>query len=157
MGAATVESGRHQASLLPPLFGPREAAWNWHPLLECAGWLASHSTTVSELRQWLASISAATPYNRAPPMLAALEAAMVGEETRGPSHSFELDGESSGILGPGDSRWPFNSGYAVATWVYVESFSVTEGSAVGAAAMAAAIAAAATAKVRCLQAASLGS
>ncbi|GJP47283.1 hypothetical protein CLOM_g6504 [Closterium sp. NIES-68] len=73
--------------------------------------------------------------------------AMEGEEVRAPAYTFELDGESSGLLGPGDSKWPFASGYAFATWIYVESFYDTESSAVGAAAMAAAIAAAATAKV----------
>ncbi|CAI5460340.1 unnamed protein product [Closterium sp. Yama58-4] len=80
-------------------------------------------------------------------LLDALQGAMEGEEVRAPAYTFELDGESSGLLGPGDSKWPFGNGYAFATWIYVESFYDTESSAVGAAAMAAAIAAAATAKV----------
>ncbi|CAI5494352.1 unnamed protein product [Closterium sp. Naga37s-1] len=84
---------------------------------------------------------------RAGALLDALQGAMEGEEVRAPAYTFELDGESSGLLGPGDSKWPFGNGYAFATWIYVESFYDTESSAVGAAAMAAAIAAAATAKV----------
>ncbi|CAI5475939.1 unnamed protein product [Closterium sp. Yama58-4] len=80
-------------------------------------------------------------------LLDVLQGAMEGEEVRAPAYTFELDGESSGLLGPGDSKWPFGNGYAFATWIYVESFYDTESSAVGAAAMAAAIAAAATAKV----------
>ncbi|KAI3849701.1 hypothetical protein MKW98_026615 [Papaver atlanticum] len=40
----------------------------------------------------------------------------------GPTSTFEFDGESSGLLGPGESRWPFTSGYAFATWSYMESF-----------------------------------
>ncbi|CAI5975507.1 unnamed protein product [Closterium sp. NIES-65] len=84
--------------------------------------------------------------SRAALLLTALERAMAGEEARGPSHSFELDGRTSGLLGPGDSKWPFGNGYAVATWLYVESFVDTSASAITAAAKAAAIAAAITAK-----------
>ncbi|GJP50837.1 hypothetical protein CLOM_g9994 [Closterium sp. NIES-68] len=84
--------------------------------------------------------------SRAALLLTALERAMAGEEARGPSHSFELDGRTSGLLGPGDSKWPFSNGYAVATWLYVESFVDTSASAITAAAKAAAIAAAITAK-----------
>ncbi|CAI5977612.1 unnamed protein product [Closterium sp. NIES-64] len=173
------------------LYGAAEAAWDARPVLAALQSLASHSVSVGELRQWMASVvaltasppAASTPpasiastgtgaagmaggggggekgvrggagggewvrQERAGALLDALQGAMEGEEVRAPAYTFELDGESSGLLGPGDSKWPFGNGYAFATWIYVESFYDTESSAVGAAAMAAAIAAAATAKV----------
>ncbi|CAI5462438.1 unnamed protein product [Closterium sp. Yama58-4] len=109
-----------------PLFGVvDEAAWDCSPLVTALECLAAHSLNVAELQDWRA---------------------MAGEEVRGPSHSFELDGRTSGLLGPGESKWPFSNGYAVATWLYVESFVDTSASAITAAAKAAAIAAAITAK-----------
>ncbi|WVZ05690.1 hypothetical protein V8G54_019036 [Vigna mungo] len=59
----------------------------------------------------------------------------------GPACTFEFDGESSGLLGPGESRWPFINGYAFATWIYIESFADTLNTATVAAAIAAAAAA----------------
>ncbi|KAF9612010.1 hypothetical protein IFM89_037293 [Coptis chinensis] len=50
---------------------------------------------------------------------------MGGKESRGPASTLEFDGESSGLLGPGESRWPFTNGYAFATWIYIESFADT--------------------------------
>ena len=54
---------------------------------------------------------------------------------------FQFDGESSGLLGPGDSRWPFSNSYAFATWVYIESFANTLNTVIVAAAIAVATAA----------------
>jgi hypothetical protein len=72
----------------------------------------------------------------------AMEKAINEKESRGPACTFEFDGESSGLLGPGESRWPFIDGYAFATWIYIESFV----DALSTATVAAAIAAAASAK-----------
>jgi hypothetical protein len=66
---------------------------------------------------------------------------MGGKESKGPASTFEFDGESSGLLGPGESRWPFTNGYAFATWIYIESFADTLNTATAAAAIAAAAAA----------------
>ncbi|CAI7867779.1 unnamed protein product, partial [Closterium sp. NIES-54] len=150
--------------------------WDCSPLVTALECLAAHSLNVAELQDWVRStealiLPAAPPATaaaaevldgpssspcssnsgiagsgRAALLLTALERAMAGEEARGPSHSFELDGRTSGLLGPGDSKWPFSNGYAVATWLYVESFVDTSASAITAAAKAAAIAAAITAK-----------
>ncbi|CAI6006427.1 unnamed protein product [Closterium sp. NIES-64] len=109
-----------ESTPVTPLFGVAdEAAWDCSPLVTALECLAAHSLNVAELQDW---------------------------EARGPSHTFELDGRTSGLLGPGDSKWPFSNGYAVATWLYVESFVDTSASAITAAAKAAAIAAAITAK-----------
>ncbi|KAJ6320482.1 hypothetical protein OIU78_015803, partial [Salix suchowensis] len=67
--------------------------------------------------------------------------AMGGKESKGPASTFEFDGESSGLLGPGESRWPFTNGFAFATWIYIESFADTLNTATVAAAIAAAAAA----------------
>ncbi|KAF9606573.1 hypothetical protein IFM89_026835 [Coptis chinensis] len=65
---------------------------------------------------------------------------------RSSKHAFEFDGESSGLLGPGESRWPFTNGYAFATWIYIESFADTLNTATAAAEIAAAAAAATSGK-----------
>ena len=54
----------------------------------------------------------------------------------GPACTFEFDGESSGLLDPGESRWPFTNGYAFATWIYIESFADTLNTATAAIAIA---------------------
>jgi hypothetical protein len=116
--------------------------WDAKPLLELLAILGSHCLTGSDLQAWLKAIADVISDGKALPLLLPLERALLGEETRGPSHTFEFDGESSGLLGPGESKWPFINGYAFATWLYIESFADT----VHAATTAAAIAAAAVAK-----------
>lgn len=116
--------------------------WNGSALLDAIESLGSHSLTVKDLREWLGTISDVIPHEKSLDVLLALERAISGEETRGPSYTFEFDGESSGLLGPGESRWPFVNGYAFATWLYIESFADP----INTAATAAAIAAAAVAK-----------
>lgn len=117
--------------------------WNASPLLDMLAVLSSHRLDVVDLWEWLGIIADAIPEGKSLDLVLTLERAMSGEETKGPSHTFEFDGESSGLLGPGESRWPFVNGYAFATWLYIESFADT----VHTAATAAAIAAAAVAKV----------
>ncbi|KAE8672127.1 Detected protein of unknown function [Hibiscus syriacus] len=70
----------------------------------------------------------------APRLMLALEKAVSGRESRGPACTFEFDGESSGLLGPGESRWPFTNGFAFATWIYIECFADTLNTATAAAA-----------------------
>lgn len=119
-----------------------EDKWNPDLLLDLLTILGSHCLTVQDLRQWVQATADAIPEGRALDLILPLERALTGEETKGPSHTFEFDGESSGLLGPGESRWPFVNGYAFATWLYIESFADT----MHTAATAAAIAAAAVAK-----------
>jgi hypothetical protein len=81
---------------------------------------------------------------------------MSGEEIHGPSHTFEFDGESSGLLGPGESKWPFGTGFAFVTWLYIESFADTVNTAAAAAAIAA-VAAAKSGKSSAMSAAAAAS
>jgi hypothetical protein len=110
-------------------------------LLLCIQHLAGHSLSVDDLHRWLQVIKAAITTAWSSPLMLALEKAMSGKESRGPACTFEFDGESSGLLGPGESRWPFTNGYAFATWIYIESFADTLNAATAAAAIAAAAAA----------------
>ena len=115
--------------------------WDGTPLCYCIQYLAGHSLSVIDLRKWFQVIRSTLTTVWATPLMIAMEKTMVGKESRGPSCTFEFDGESSGLLGPGESRWPFTSGYAFATWIYVESFADTLNAATAAAAIAVAAAA----------------
>jgi hypothetical protein len=116
--------------------------WDGTPLCHCIQYLAGHSLSVSDLYRWFQVITKTLTTIWAPRLTLALEKAISGKESRGPACTFEFDGESSGLLGPGESRWPFVNGYAFATWIYIESFADT----LNTATVAAAIAAAASAK-----------
>ncbi|CAH8343338.1 unnamed protein product [Eruca vesicaria subsp. sativa] len=115
--------------------------WNASALLHCVQHLAGHSLSVEDLHRWLHVIKASLTTVWSSPLMDALEEAMSGNESRGPSCSFEFVGESSGLLGPGETRWPFTNGYAFATWIYIESFADTLNASTAAAAIAAASAA----------------
>ncbi|KAL9228969.1 hypothetical protein vseg_004493 [Gypsophila vaccaria] len=115
--------------------------WDGSPLCYCIQYLAGHSLSVIDLHRWFEVISRTLTTPWAPRLMLALEKAVGGKECRGPACTFEFDGESSGLLGPGDSRWPFTNGYAFATWIYIESFADTVNTATAAAAIAAAAAA----------------
>nr|CAB3487887.1 unnamed protein product [Digitaria exilis] len=138
------------AGLLPVLLDSAEklfvemdpsSSWDGAPLLQCIQVLGGHSLGVKDLHSWLGLVRKALGTSLATPLMLALEKAMGSEEARGPAVTFEFDGESSGLLGPGDSRWPFLNGYGFATWIYIESFSDTLSTATAAAAIAAAAAA----------------
>ncbi|XP_012489801.1 BEACH domain-containing protein C2 [Gossypium raimondii] len=115
--------------------------WDGTPLCYCIQHLAGHSLSVSDLHRWLQVITKTLTTIWAPRLMLALEKAVSGKESRGPACTFEFDGESSGLLGPGESRWPFTNGYAFSTWIYIESFADTLNAATAAAAIAAAAAA----------------
>lgn len=115
--------------------------WDGTPLCYCIQYLAGHSLNVADLRKWLQIITVTIDSVWARQLMLALEKAVGGKESNGPASTFEFDGESSGLLGPGESRWPFMNGYAFATWIYVESFADTLNAATAAAAIAAAAAA----------------
>ncbi|KAJ0254910.1 BEACH domain-containing protein C1 [Hirschfeldia incana] len=115
--------------------------WNASALLQCIQHLAGHSLSVENLHRWLQVIKTSLQTVWSSPLMDALEKAMSGNESRGPSCSFEFVGESSGLLGPGETRWPFTNGYAFATWIYIESFADTLNASTAAAAIAAASAA----------------
>ncbi|CAF1844542.1 unnamed protein product [Brassica napus] len=115
--------------------------WNASALLHCIQHLAGHSLSVEDLHTWLHVIKTSLPTVWSSPLMDALEKTMNGNESRGPSCSFEFVGESSGLLGPGETRWPFTNGYAFATWIYIESFADTLNASTAAAAIAAASAA----------------
>lgn len=116
--------------------------WDTSILFDAFEALGSHCLTVVDLREWLQTVAGTFATGKSMDLILTLERSVSGEETRGPSHTFEFDGASSGLLGPGESRWPFTTGFAFATWLYVESFA----DAVSTAAAAAAIAAAASMK-----------
>ncbi|XP_021748054.1 BEACH domain-containing protein C2-like [Chenopodium quinoa] len=118
-----------------------QVEWDGMPLCYCIQYLAGHSLSVVDLHKWLEVITRALTTVWAPHLMLSLEKAIGGKESRGPASMFEFDGESSGLLGPGESRWPFTNGYAFATWIYVESFADTVNTATAAAAIAAAAAA----------------
>ncbi|KAK8688112.1 hypothetical protein V6N13_086892 [Hibiscus sabdariffa] len=115
--------------------------WDGTPLCYCIQHLAGHSLSVSDLHRWFQVITKTLTTIWAPRLMLSLEKAVSGKESRGPACTFEFDGESSGLLGPGESRWPFTNGYAFATWIYIESFADTLNAATAAAAIAAAAAA----------------
>ncbi|TKY65579.1 Neurobeachin protein 2 [Spatholobus suberectus] len=115
--------------------------WDGTPLCHCIQYLAGHSLSVSDLYNWFQVITKTLTTIWAPRLTLALEKAISGKESRGPACTFEFDGESSGLLGPGESRWPYINGYAFATWIYIESFADTLNTATVAAAIAAAAAA----------------
>ncbi|KAK9040542.1 hypothetical protein V6N11_015690 [Hibiscus sabdariffa] len=115
--------------------------WDGTPLCYCIQHLAGHSLSVSDLHRWFQVVTKTLTTIWAPRLMLSLEKAVSGKESRGPACTFEFDGESSGLLGPGESRWPFTNGYAFATWIYIESFADTLNAATAAAAIAAAAAA----------------
>ncbi|KAI3741242.1 hypothetical protein L1987_58913 [Smallanthus sonchifolius] len=119
----------------------QQLQWDGTPLCYCIQYLAGHSLSVTDLNKWLFTITRTINTSWAPHLVLSLEKAMDSKESRGPMSSFEFDGESSGLLGPGESRWPFHNGYAFATWIYIESFADTLNTATAAAAIAAAAAA----------------
>uniref|UniRef100_A0A5B7ADS9 BEACH domain-containing protein C2 n=1 Tax=Davidia involucrata TaxID=16924 RepID=A0A5B7ADS9_DAVIN len=118
-----------------------QVRWDATPLCYCIQYLAGHSLSVIDLHRWFQVITRTLTTVWAARLMLALEKAMGGKESRGPACTFEFDGESSGLLGPGESRWPFTNGYAFATWIYIESFADTLNTATAAAAIAAAAAA----------------
>ncbi|XP_015584318.2 BEACH domain-containing protein C2 [Ricinus communis] len=118
-----------------------QVRWDGTPLCQCIQHLAGHSLNVIDLHRWFQVITRTLTTAWAPRLMHALEKAMGGKESKGPACTFEFDGESSGLLGPGESRWPFTNGYAFATWIYIESFADTLNTATAAAAIAAAAAA----------------
>ncbi|KAL3348988.1 hypothetical protein AABB24_022249 [Solanum stoloniferum] len=115
--------------------------WDGTPLCLCIQHLAAYSLSVRDLHGWFQVVTKTLATKWAARLLLSLEKAMSGKESRGPACTFEFDGESSGLLGPGESRWPFTNGYAFATWIYIESFADTLNTATAAAAIAAAAAA----------------
>lgn len=117
------------------------SSWDGKWLFQCIQVLAEHSLSTFDLHRWLGLIKKSAPTDLAAPLLLTLEKAMGSREAVGPAYTFEFDGESSGLLGPGDSRWPFYNGYGFATWIYIESFADTLNTATAAAAIAAAAAA----------------
>ncbi|KAK4741294.1 hypothetical protein SAY87_024882 [Trapa incisa] len=99
--------------------------WDETPLCYCIQYLAGHSLSVIDLHRWLQLIRRALTTVWASQLMFALEKAITGNESKGPACTFEFDGESSGLLGPRESNWPFTNGYAFATWIYIESFADT--------------------------------
>nr|XP_009598677.1 BEACH domain-containing protein C2 [Nicotiana tomentosiformis] len=120
---------------------PPTSRWDGTPLCLCIQHLAAHSLSVRDLHSWFQVVTKTLATKWAARLLLSLEKAMSGKESSGPACTFEFDGESSGLLGPGESRWPFTNGYAFATWIYIESFADTLNTATAAAAIAAAAAA----------------
>ncbi|KAM7260927.1 hypothetical protein ACFE04_026402 [Oxalis oulophora] len=123
------------------LFVGDQMKWDGKPLCYCIQYLAGHSLSVIDLTRWFEVVTRTFTTVWGRHLMLAMEKAAGGKESRGPACTFEFDGESSGLLGPGESRWPFINGYAFATWIYIESFADTVNTATAAAAIAAAAAA----------------
>lgn len=100
----------------------KKLQWDGTPLCHCIQYLAEHSLRVNDLHKWFEVITRTLNTDWAARLMLALEKGMNGKESTGPACTFEFDGESSALLGPGDSNWPFVNGYAFATWIYMESF-----------------------------------
>ncbi|GFP82298.1 beach domain-containing protein lvsc [Phtheirospermum japonicum] len=126
---------------VPDIGSGERITWDGTPLCYCIQYLAGHSLSPRDLHFWLEVINKTLNTEWAARLLRSLEKAMGGKEVRGPASTFEFDGESSGLLGPGESRWPFTNGYAFATWIYIESFADNISTATTAAAIAMAAAA----------------
>ncbi|KAI7737898.1 hypothetical protein M8C21_032162 [Ambrosia artemisiifolia] len=104
----------------------KQMKWNGAPLCSCLQYLAGHSVSVVDLNTWFRLLKRTIKTPWGPRLMVSLEKALSGKESRGPQASFEFDGESSGLLGPGEGRWPFPKGYAFATWIFIESFAAAE-------------------------------
>ncbi|KAI3703216.1 hypothetical protein L1987_73135 [Smallanthus sonchifolius] len=115
----------------------KQMKWNGAPLCSCLQYLAGHSVSVADLNTWFQLVKRTIKTPWGPRLMVSLERALAGKESQGPQASFEFDGESSGLLGPGEGRWPFPNGYAFATWIFIESFPDTLHTAANAAAIAA--------------------
>ncbi|KAG0485899.1 hypothetical protein HPP92_009978 [Vanilla planifolia] len=94
--------------------------WNAWPLFNCLQVLGGHSLSVVDLERWLILIKKSLVTELAMPLMMSLENVICSEESRGPACTFEFDGDTSGLLAPGESRWPFSNGYAFVTWIYIE-------------------------------------
>ncbi|CAD6262751.1 unnamed protein product [Miscanthus lutarioriparius] len=116
--------------------------WDGTPLLQCIQMLGGHSLSVKDLRSWLDLVRKALGTSWATPLMLALEKAMGSVEAKGPAVSFEFDGESSGLLGPGDSRFSDTLSTATAAAAIAAAAVATSGksSAMSAAAAASALA-----------------
>ncbi|KAK1376275.1 BEACH domain-containing protein C2 [Heracleum sosnowskyi] len=113
----------------------KKLQWDGTPLCHCIQYLAEHSLKVIDLHKWFGVITRTLNTDWAVRLMLALEKAMNGKESTAPACTFEFDGESSALLGPGDSNWPFVNGYAFATWIYIESFADNLNTAAAAAAI----------------------
>ncbi|PWA68195.1 BEACH domain-containing protein [Artemisia annua] len=103
----------------------KQLKWNGAPLCACLQYLAGHSVNVADLKTWFQLVKRTIKTPWAPRLMVSLERALSGKDSKGPQSSFEFDGETSGLLGPGEGRWPFPNGYVFATWIFVERFSDT--------------------------------
>uniref|UniRef100_A0A2P2M572 Uncharacterized protein LOC105643091 isoform X1 n=1 Tax=Rhizophora mucronata TaxID=61149 RepID=A0A2P2M572_RHIMU len=140
-GLLVVLLGSAEKIFVQDVGSTEKVRWDGTPLCYCIQYLAGHSLNVVDLHRWLKVITRTVTTSWASSLMRALEKAMGGKESKGPACSFEFDGENSGLLGPGEIRWPFTNGYAFATWIYIESFADTLNTATAAAAIAAAAAA----------------
>ncbi|KAK4371939.1 hypothetical protein RND71_007323 [Anisodus tanguticus] len=77
--------------------------WDGTPFCLCIQHLAAHSLSVRDLHGWFEVVTRTLATKWASRLLLSLEKAMSGKESRGPACTFEFDGESSGLLGPGES------------------------------------------------------
>ena len=115
------------------------------PLLrDCCVALASWSAPLRHVRGWLARCGRCGPAARCA-LLRVLRDALRAPHARAPTDVYTLDGESSGMLCLPHPRWPFKTGFAFCTWLYVESFAGSDADAAAATALASAATAAAKA------------
>lgn len=106
-------------------------------IAECLRRVAGYSTSTLDLKAWLRLASSSAP-NAQVFLLDQLNMTLQSRYSSGPAEIFLLDGESSGILGSAQPKWPFTEGLAFVTWMYLESVSASETTTASAASYAAA-------------------
>ena len=104
---------------------------------ECVRRVAAFATSTLEFTSWLRYAADNEPSAKSF-LLDQLNMTLQLRFSRGPSDIFLLDGESSGILGSAQPKWPFSEGLGFVTWVYLESVSASESTTASAASYAAA-------------------
>ena len=104
---------------------------------ECVRHAAGFSTSPLDFKLWLEIASTSAPDAKSF-ILDQLNMTLQTRFSKGPREVFLLDGESSGILGSAQAKWPFTEGLALVTWMYLESISASESTAASAASYAAA-------------------
>lgn len=104
---------------------------------ECVRHAAGFSMSPLDFKLWLEIASTSAPDAKSF-ILDQLNMTLQTRFSKGPREVFLLDGESSGILGSAQAKWPFTEGLALVTWMYLESISASESTAASAASYAAA-------------------
>eukprot|EP00041_Stephanoeca_diplocostata_P039236 m.1602653 g.1602653 ORF g.1602653 m.1602653 type:complete len:779 (-) comp25353_c0_seq68:6930-9266(-) len=83
--------------------------------------LGSHSISVKELRTLLTAMRTDNVQFNATRALRVLSALQAMAERQGPEVYFHFTGENSAIVLPPIKRWPYNTGFSVNLWIWMET------------------------------------